>query len=171
MSFVRYAAAVVVIAGCGAAQEQKKATDQPKPQEPVTSDNFRQNPLHRIPKAKLRVGTHVIDAYVADDPLERQEGLMFVTAAELKENDGMIFVFEKPEPQRFWMRNTIIPLDIAYLKPDGTIINILTMQPLEEKDYPSAAPAQYAVELNAGWFDNHKVKAGAKFDLSAIKNR
>lgn len=159
--------------GCGGKAASPESTrestvETSQPQKPKSSDEFRRNPLKSIRSVTLSVQGHRIKAYVADDREKEAEGLMFVTASELGEDDGMIFVFDEPSQQKFWMKNTIIPLDIAYLKPDGEIVNILTMKPLDESEYPSAGPAQYAVEMNAGWFERHQVKAGAKFDLSAL---
>ncbi len=94
---------------------------------------------------------------------------MFVTSQELGENEGMFFVFPNAQIRRFWMKNTVIPLDIAYLDPDGVIVNILTMEPLDESGYLSARPAQYALETGAGWFARNGVKPGDRVDLGRLK--
>ncbi|NUM67369.1 DUF192 domain-containing protein [candidate division KSB1 bacterium] len=87
-------------------------------------------------------------------------GLMF--REQLPEDQGMLFVFEMSRIQSFWMRNTFIPLDIAFIASDGKIVDIQHMAPLDEsKSYISAAPALYVLEVNAGWFERHGVKVGA----------
>jgi uncharacterized protein len=86
---------------------------------------------------------------VADSPLEREYGLMCRRA--MADHRGMLFVFPQSGPQAFWMRNTLIPLDIVYIGSDGTVVSITrNAQPLDERPLPSAAPAKYVLELNAG---------------------
>jgi hypothetical protein len=76
-------------------------------------------------------------------------------------DEGMLFIFEYPQMQSFWMRNTYLPLDIAFISEQGVIINILTMKPLDEGPrYRSLAPALYVIEANAGWFGQNGIKAG-----------
>ena len=80
---------------------------------------------------------------------------------ELPENQGMLFVFESTRILSFWMRNTFIPLDIAFIDDAGKIVDIQRMEPLDEsKSYTSAAPALYALEVNAGWFAKNTIKVG-----------
>jgi hypothetical protein len=96
---------------------------------------------------------------VADRPASREKGLMF--RRSLPEDEGMLFVFEYPQMQSFWMRNTYLPLDIAFLSEQRVIINILTMKPLDEGPrYRSSAPALYVIEANAGWFSSHGIAPG-----------
>jgi len=110
----------------------------------------------------------VIDVYVADERAERADGLMFVEDDELGDDEGMVFVFSGEEQLSFWMENTLIPLDIAFLDASGKILNILQMKALDPTPQPSAGPAQYAVEMHVGWFEKKGIKAGDKFDLSAL---
>ena len=84
---------------------------------------------------------------------------------ELAENAGMLFVFDREAPRSFWMRNTLIPLSIAYITADGRIVDIQDMQPLDETSHPSAEPAQYALEVNQGFFEERGVKVGDKAEL------
>jgi uncharacterized membrane protein (UPF0127 family) len=102
---------------------------------------------------------------IADEPAERETGLMFRT--ELDEDRGMLFIYEEEQTLSFWMRNTYIPLSIAYVAADGTIVNILDMEPFDETTHPSSGPAQYAIEANQGWFAQNGVDAGQKVDLEA----
>jgi uncharacterized membrane protein (UPF0127 family) len=164
--------AALAAVGCGnkpaTERPAEKPISKPPKAEKPTSDTYRINPLRSLAVISAAVNGHKLRLYVADTPEKEQEGLMFVTAEELGPDDGMIFVFDAPSQQSFWMKNTLIPLDIAYLDSKGKIINILTMSALDESSYPSEGPASYAVELNADWFKNHAVKPGDRFDLSAL---
>jgi uncharacterized membrane protein (UPF0127 family) len=99
-----------------------------------------------------------VQVEIADERVEQQRGLMGRTA--LAENAGMLFVFERDEPRSFWMRNTLIPLSIAYIASDGRIVDIQDMQPLDETSHPSAEPAQYALEVNQGFFAERGIAVG-----------
>ena len=94
---------------------------------------------------------------------EEAAGLGLMFRENLPENQGMLFVFPHQQILSFWMRNTFIPLDIAFIDENGTVVDIQTMAPLDEtRNYISAAPALYALEVNAGWFENREIKVGAK---------
>jgi uncharacterized membrane protein (UPF0127 family) len=108
----------------------------------------------------LEVGGKKIQVEVADTPPTQQMGLMF--RKRLGKDQGMVFVFERPAQRSFWMKNTLIPLSIAYMDGKGTILNILDMRPRDLSSYLSAGPAQYALEMNQGWFVRHGVKPGDK---------
>jgi uncharacterized membrane protein (UPF0127 family) len=139
-----------------------------KPPVDGSSQSARTVPLSAYGRATLSVGKNKIDVYVADEIAEQQDGLMFVKHGELAQDEGMVFVFGESEPRSFWMRNTLLPLDIAYLDDNGRILNIRLMQPLDESPQPSAGAARYAVEMHGGWFAEHGVKAGDKFDLKGL---
>lgn len=102
---------------------------------------------------------------VADDEAEREKGLMDRTS--LGKNRGMLFVFPDEEVRSFWMRNTLIPLSIAYIDSEKRIIDLQDMKALDDQPphYTSAKPAQYALEVNKGFFDEHGVKVGDKVEL------
>ena len=100
---------------------------------------------------------------IADNDAERQRGLMGRTA--LGEDRGMLFVFDSEQTLSFWMKDTLIPLSVAYLDSEGRIIDIQDMQPLDETSHPSAEPAQYALEVNQGFYEEHGVKVGDRVDL------
>ena len=104
-----------------------------------------------------------VEVEIADDYAERQRGLMERT--ELAENAGMLFVFDREQQLSFWMRNTLIPLSIAYIDAEERIIDIQDMQPLDETSHPSAEPAMYALEVNQGFFDEHGVGVGDEVEL------
>lgn len=115
----------------------------------------------QIPEGRQRIviGKNNLFVEVVQTDEERMKGLMF--REELPEDQGMLFVFEFSRIQSFWMRNTFIPLDIAFIDAEGKIVDIQHMEPIDEsKSYVSAAPALYVLEVNAGWFKRHGVKVG-----------
>lgn len=102
-------------------------------------------------------------AEVAATPEERERGLMH--RDELLEGAGMLFVFEDSQERSFWMANTYIPLDIAYMDADFAIVSILAMRPLDTNLYPSGAPAMYALEVPQGWFATHGIEVGDRAEV------
>jgi len=106
----------------------------------------------------LNAGMHVIKAELARTPMQRQAGLMY--RQQMAAHEGMLFVFELPARQCFWMKNTPLPLSIAFLADDGSIVNIADMQPLSEQSHCSAQPVRFALEMNQGWFDKRGIKPG-----------
>jgi uncharacterized protein len=114
----------------------------------------------QLPRTQLRAGMFLISAEVADSPQSRANGLMMRT--KMATNEGMLFVFERADPQCFWMRNTLLPLSIAFLDEEGIILNIADMQPKSDDSHCSAKPAKYALEMNQGWFKAKGILAGAK---------
>ena len=107
---------------------------------------------------------------IAKTPAEREKGLMFRNA--LSESDGMLFVFDKEEKLNFWMKNTFIPLDIAYISEKGIINEIYYMAPVDtSKIYSSVKPAMYALEVNAGWFNKNKIRIGSKIDFNGCLSK
>jgi uncharacterized protein len=109
-----------------------------------------------------------VQVEIADDAAEQQRGLMERT--ELGENSGMLFVYQEEQQLSFWMRNTLIPLSIAYIDADGQIVDIQDMQPLDETSHPSAEPAQYALEVNQGFFEEHGVQVGDTVEVPPDAN-
>jgi uncharacterized membrane protein (UPF0127 family) len=106
-------------------------------------------------------------AYVADTEATQELGLMNVTEADLPADRGMIFVFDHDKLLSFWMRNTIIPLDIGYIRSDGTIVKTYTMEPLNEMGYSSIEPARFALEVRGGQFAQWGIKEGDQVELPA----
>ena len=113
-----------------------------------------------LPVAELRAGMHLIRAEVAADFSTRGRGLMHRKG--LAPNAGMLFIFDGPSQQCMWMKNTYIPLSVAFLDEQGTIINIADMQPQSEQTHCSARPALYALEMSRGWFAERGIKPGTK---------
>lgn len=119
-------------------------------------------PQAALPKTQLSAGIHVIQAEVANTDETRQRGLMF--RKRLDGNDGMLFVFERPDKQCFWMHNTPLPLSIAFIADDGTIVNIEDMAPQTDDTHCSRKPVRYALEMAQGWFADHGISTGKKID-------
>lgn len=99
----------------------------------------------------IELGEYKIRAEIASTPRERERGLMYRTS--IGEEEGMLFVFPKASPQAFWMKNTLIPLDVGYFDEQGFLIEYFTMTPDDGvRTYPSSEPALYALEMKAGWY-------------------
>jgi uncharacterized membrane protein (UPF0127 family) len=106
----------------------------------------------------IKVGSHPLKVEVAATDEQRMKGLM--NRAKMPAEEGMLFVFDEPAYQAMWMKNTLIPLSVAFLDASGAILNILDMEPETLDSHMSAGPAIYAIETNKGWFARRKVKAG-----------
>ncbi len=118
------------------------------------------SPQMQLQRVELTAGMHRIEAQVAASPQERQTGLMF--RRDMPQHEGMLFVFEQPATQCFWMKNTPLPLTAAFVADDGSIVNLADMQPLSEASHCSAKPVRYVLEMNQGWFARRGIKAGTK---------
>jgi uncharacterized membrane protein (UPF0127 family) len=103
-----------------------------------------------LPTVELQAGIHRIQAMLATTPAEREKGLMH--RKEMLPNEGMLFVFEQAGQQCFWMKNTLLPLDAAFLEDDGTVVNVASMQPMTENPHCSERPVRFVLEMNQGWF-------------------
>ncbi len=113
-----------------------------------------------LPTVQLNAGIYLIRAELAADPGVRMQGLMHRKA--LAPNAGMLFVFDQPAVQCMWMKNTYIPLSVAFIDDKGEIINIADMQPHSEESHCAGRPALYALEMNRGWFAQRGIKPGAR---------
>ena len=113
----------------------------------------------RFSTTQLSAGMHLIKAEVAANDPERQQGLMF--RDKMANNAGMVFVFDTPNTQCMWMKNTLLPLSVAFLDADGKIINIEDMEPQTLESHCSKKPAKYALEMNLGWFKQKNIKPGS----------
>lgn len=112
----------------------------------------------KLPVTTLTGGLYNIKAEVARTPQEHAIGLMWRTS--MGANEGMLFIFPDKNRQCFWMKNTLIPLDIAFVEDDGRIVNLDGMQPRTETPHCSAQPVRYVLEMNKGWFAKRGLKAG-----------
>jgi uncharacterized protein len=126
----------------------------------LASAHAQQGPQPKLPTARITAGIHVIEAELAITPAQQQTGMMFRTA--MGTNEGMLFIGEELEERCFWMRNTLIPLSIAFVADDGTIVNIADMQPRSEVTHCSAKPVRFALEMNRGWFNKRGIKPGTR---------
>lgn len=108
----------------------------------------------------LRVGSHVFHVEVAATPSQHALGLMRRT--HLASDAGMLFVFEQQDRHCFWMDNTLIPLSIAFLADDGTVLELQAMQPRTQDLHCPAAPVRYALEVSQGKFENKGIKPGMR---------
>ena len=113
-----------------------------------------------LPTVQLNAGMHLIRAELAADFSTRMQGLM--NRESLASNAGMLFVFDESAIHCMWMKNTLIPLSVAFIDQGGTIINIADMQPHSEQSHCAAAPARFALEMTKGWFAQRGVKPGTK---------
>ena len=117
-------------------------------------------PQTDLPRITLQAGMYRIDTQVAQTQEQRQVGLMY--RKEMPQQEGMLFVFEQPAVQCFWMKNTLLPLTAAFIADDGTIVNLADMKPQTTDSHCSAKPVRYVLEMNQGWFQKKGLKAGAK---------
>lgn len=111
-----------------------------------------------LPTIQLNVGMVNVRAEVARTPQEHSMGLMYRSSMPI--NHGMLFVFEQRGQQCFWMKNTLIPLSIAFLGDDGRVVNMAEMRAGSVQQHCSAEPVRYALEMNKGWFAKRGVKVG-----------
>lgn len=115
-----------------------------------------------MPVVELTAGFHRIEAEVAATDQNRQTGLM--QRKSMPAQRGMLFVFPQPNAYCMWMRNTLIPLSVAFLDAEGKIINIEDMQPQTEDNHCAKKMASYALEMNLGWFAQRGLKAGTRLN-------
>ena len=113
-----------------------------------------------LPTVELGAGMHLIRAEVADTAGTRMVGLMRRTS--LGQNAGMLFVFDEAAPHCMWMKDTLIPLSVAFVDEAGAIVNIADMQPRSEQSHCAAKPVRYALEMSRGWFAKRGIKPGDK---------
>lgn len=132
---------------------------------PSFAQQDRMNPI--LPRIALNAGIHRIQAEVADSPQKRQRGLMM--REKLGPNEGMLFVFEDQAVHCFWMKNTPLPLSIAFIGEDGTVVNIADMTPFSEDSHCPSKPIRYALEMEQGWFAHKGVAAGQR--IGGLQNR
>ncbi|WP_027212289.1 DUF192 domain-containing protein [Burkholderia sp. WSM2232] len=113
-----------------------------------------------FPRARLTAGMFVIDAAVAANDADREQGLMYRTS--LAPNEGMLFVFNENAVHCFWMKNTLIPLSIAFMRADGTVTDIDEMQAETTSNHCPKNNGVYALEMSKGWFTSKGIKPGMK---------
>jgi len=117
-----------------------------------------QKPQTGLPRTALSIGMYRLDVQLATTSEQHATGLMFRT--DMPQHEGMLFIFERPAQQCFWMKNTLIPLAAAFVADDGTIVNIAEMKAQALTSHCSEKPVRYVLEMNAGWFAKKGLKAG-----------
>lgn len=117
-------------------------------------------PQMNLPRTKITAGMYLIDTQVAATPEQRSIGLMF--RPQMPSGEGMLFVFDAPSEQCFWMKNTLLPLTAAFVADDGTIVNLADMKPQTTNSHCSEKPVRYVLEMNQGWFAQKGIKTGFK---------
>jgi uncharacterized protein len=127
-----------------------------------------QEPQTQLPRVKLSAGMYQIDAQVAQTPQQHQIGLMF--RKEMPQTEGMIFVFDRPATQCFWMRNTLLPLTAAFIADDGRIVNLADMKPMTDDSHCSEEPVRFVLEMNQGWFARKNIKKGTRLSGELFAN-
>lgn len=135
----------------------------------LTASALAQQAQTDLQRVRLSAGMYQIDAQVAQTPEQRQIGLMF--RKEMPQTEGMIFVFEQPATQCFWMRNTLLPLTAAFVADDGRIVNLADMKPQTDDSHCSEEPVRFVLEMNQGWFARKNIKKGAKLSGELFANR
>jgi uncharacterized protein len=116
----------------------------------------------KFPVIALNAGMYVIKAEVAANDAEREQGLMF--REKMAPNEGMLFVFPAPASVCMWMKNTLLPLSVAFMDAQGKIVNIEDMQPQTLDSHCSSKMVRYALEMNQGWFKQKGIKQGNAID-------
>ena len=146
---------VALLAGCGEAGGSGADQEADRPQ-PIAAGQA-------IRTSQIRIGGVEVTAEIADNQELRAEGLM--NRDSLAANHGMLFVYGTAEVRSFWMRNTRIPLDIAFIDANGVIINIEQMEPQTDQNYYSQGPMMYALEMDLGWFEANGVGPGDRLEF------
>ena len=124
--------------------------------------SFAQDKPQKLASIRLNAGMHLIQAEVAQTPEERSIGLMF--RKTMGANDGMLFAFDEPAPQCFWMKNTLLPLSVAFVSDDGVVVNVEEMKPQTLDSHCSTKPVRFVLEMNEAWFAKRGIKSGAKLE-------
>jgi uncharacterized membrane protein (UPF0127 family) len=117
-------------------------------------------PQTNLPTIPIQAGMYVIRAQVATTPEQMATGLMY--RREMPQHEGMLFAYDLPATHCFWMKNTLMPLSIAFIADDGTIVNIADMKPQTLDSHCAAKPVRFALEMNQGWFAKRGIGAGYK---------
>lgn len=130
------------------------------------------HPLSELGTIRIQVKERVFEVWIADDNAERVHGLMYITAKQMSDlpdgtGRGMLFVYDYEQHITHWMKNTIIPLDIAYLDTDGIVVSMYTAAPLDDRpgQYPSGAPVRFVLEVNANVLSELGVEPGDRIEI------
>lgn len=135
----------------------------------ASPSNAQNTPQLDLPRVQLTAGMYLIDTQVASTQEQRSTGLMF--RQQMPQSEGMLFVFENPSEQCFWMKNTLLPLTAAFVADDGTIVNLENMKPQTLDSHCSQKPVRYVLEMNQDWFGKKGIKAGFRLVGQPFKAR
>lgn len=128
---------------------------------------LRKFPLESLRTSTVTINDNTFRAWLAISSDQTQEGLMYVSQDRIADDQGMLFVFDRDDFRSFWMKNTITPLDIAFIRSDGAIVKIHTMPRLTLQTFPSLTPARFAFEVKAGTFAQLGIREGDRVDIPA----
>ncbi len=126
----------------------------------LTTSAFAQQ---KLPVKQFTAGMYVIQAEIASTEAQRELGLM--NRKQMGSNEGMMFIFDRPAAVCMWMKNTLLPLSVAFIDSSGVILNIEEMAPLTDTNHCAVKAAEYALEMNAEWFKRKNIKPGSKIEL------
>ena len=157
---VATAASALIVAGCGKAEADSGKSTASGVAQGAAAKNA-------TDWFSIKVGDKTLRVQLAVRPKELERGLM--ERRDLRTDDAMVFVFERPQVMSFWMRNTPTPLDIAYFSPEGVLMEYYPAYPFDEKPVPSRSQRlQFVVETNQGWFKVNGIKPGARIEMKAL---
>lgn len=158
-------AALVLASACG---DNPRGPRVSRPA-PGAAREKREFPLDRLETANLDVNGRIIRAWIMNSEGKIREGMMWLTDKDVADDQGMLFVFPEAARQDFWMRNTLIPLDIVFLDANGKLLNVRQGKPLDEKTHLSSkGPAKYVLELKAGTAAKLDAKPGLIIDIPSF---
>ena len=134
----------------------------------LTVTALAQNAQTELPRVQMQAGIYQINAQVASTPEQRAIGLM--NRPDMPQHEGMLFVFEHPQVQCFWMKNTLMPLTAAFIADDGSIVNLADMKPQTTDSHCSDKPVRYVLEMKQGWFAAKQIRKGYVLKSSVFNN-
>jgi uncharacterized membrane protein (UPF0127 family) len=164
----------LLVAGCAGPASQtpvssfdtpaNPAPTDPKPTDPKPTDgtgSSQNGSAKDLEVVEVTMGEHKFKMWVMDTDSKRMEGMMFLENKDFKDDEGMLFVFPGTATRNFWMKNTLVPLDIAYISREKKVLNTYTMAALDTTTpYPSKGGAMYVIEVRAGLFEKLKIGKG-----------
>lgn len=147
----------------------KTRDEEKNPQRPKGDNPSRIHQLRDLERGKVKVGGRPLDVYVMNSSSKVQEGMMFLTDAEVKDGEGFLFVFPSVQvndgSRGFWMENTLIPLDIVYLTESGKVLNIAKGKPLDRTSLPPKGDYQFVIEMKQGQAAKAGLKPGVQVEI------
>ena len=144
--------------------------ESPKPEPAAEPQDPRDKPLRlhqlrTLDKRTIKVNGHTLTVWIMDEDSKRAEGMMHLEDKDVKDTEGMLFVFPDAQPRSFWMQNCPLGLDITYIDAKGKVLNVGVGKPFDESGVPSSAPAKYVLELKIGRAKKFGIKSGTVLSL------